>query len=130
MIRIGCVRPGMDDSQQKSISGSTPYAYQKLHRALALKTHEYQKIYWYQQSMFSFSEFQAWGPPHTPTSTNTSITFFCRSSFTNHDETSLQDYSGLSGSPFLRGFATVAWEIYFCGTRTSLRTSSKWEVDL
>ena len=49
---------------------------------------------------------------------------------TNHDETSLQDYSDLKGSPFLRGFATVAWEIYFCGTRTSLRTSSKWEVDL
>ena len=49
---------------------------------------------------------------------------------TNHDETSLQDYSDLKGSPFLRAFATVAWEIYFCDTRTSLRPSSKWEVDL
>ena len=49
---------------------------------------------------------------------------------TNHDETSLQDYSDLKGSPFFCGFATVAWEIYFCGTRTSLRTSSEWEVDL
>jgi len=47
---------------------------------------------------------------------------------TNHDETSLQDYSDLKGSPFLRGFANVACEIYFCGN--SLHTSSKWEVDL
>ena len=36
-------------SQQKRISGSTADAYQNLHRALALTTHEYQQKYWYQQ---------------------------------------------------------------------------------
>jgi len=36
-------------SQQKTTSGPTADAYQKLHRALALTAHEYQKIDWYQQ---------------------------------------------------------------------------------
>ena len=31
----------------------------------------------------------------------------------NHNKISLKDYSDLKGSPFLCGFTTVAWEIYF-----------------